>query len=154
MRSIAEAITQQDSSGMSFTWIFSRCNTSLTKNEMPKFCRASGFRIGPLPRELAVLNRTEARLVGLGISFTTCFNLYRDQQEFTRGNTVNYWNDVREVVLSLPRPLSKCAVVLLRSTSNQGTSLIKVRLDVIRSALEWLIANNPLYRNVTIQRKT
>lgn len=84
MRSIAEAITQQDSSGMSFTWIFSRCNTSLTKNEMPKFCRASGFRIGPLPRELAVLNRTEARLVGLGISFTTCFNLYRDQQEFTR----------------------------------------------------------------------
>ncbi|KAE9259021.1 hypothetical protein PR003_g34970 [Phytophthora rubi] len=39
----------------------------------------------------------EARLIGLGVSFTSCVNLYRDGQEFTRGNAISYWDDPGQV---------------------------------------------------------
>jgi hypothetical protein len=130
-----------------------RCNNSLLKEETPKFCRASGFRIGPVPGELAVLNWMESRLIGLGVSFTTCVNLYSDQQEFTRGNAVNYWNYVRKVSMSLPRPISECGVVLLQSKHNPGAALARIRPGLVRCALNWLIANNPLYRDVCISKE-
>ncbi|ETP29378.1 hypothetical protein F442_21464 [Phytophthora nicotianae P10297] len=80
-------------------------------------------------------------------------DLYKDQQQFTRENSVNYWNDVNEVTLSLPRPLPKCGVVLLRSSTSRGEIFIKVGPDVVRTALRWLIAHNTLYKNATISEK-
>ncbi|KAJ8540786.1 hypothetical protein ON010_g12440 [Phytophthora cinnamomi] len=131
-------------------WLCSRCNASLRARKIQnKFCRSSGFRIAPVPEELAVLSRMEARLVGLGVSFTTCVNLYRDGQEFTRGNAINYWNDPGEVVRELPRPLKECGVVFLASKSDTSTKYFRVRPDVVRRALKWLIANNSLYKHVT-----
>jgi len=149
---IEEAIVSS-TNDTSYVFICCRCNNSLLKGETPKFCRASGFRIGPVPGELAVLNWMESRLIGLGVSFTTCVNLYSDQQEFTRGNAVNYWNDVREVSMSLPRPISECGVVLLQSKHNPGAALARIRPGLVRCALNWLIANNPLYRDVCISEE-
>ncbi|KAE8950934.1 hypothetical protein PR002_g33129, partial [Phytophthora rubi] len=68
-----------------------RCYKSLRARSTPKFSRCSGFRIAAVPDELAALNRMEARLIGLGVSFTTCVNLYRDGQEFTREKSTKYF---------------------------------------------------------------
>jgi hypothetical protein len=149
---IPEAVTTS-ACGKQYLFVCCRCHTSLLEGKRPKFCRASGFRISPVPAELATLNWMESRLIGLGVSFTTCINLYCDQQEFTRGNAVNYWNDVSDVTLSLPRPISESGVVLLRSRNSRGESLVRVRPDLIRRALVWLITNNPLYEEVCISEE-
>ncbi|ETI55555.1 hypothetical protein F443_01778 [Phytophthora nicotianae P1569] len=65
---ILEAIVSDESSRTSMIWLCRRCENSLRKKEVPKFCKASGFRKAAVPCQLAVLNRMEARLIGLGIS--------------------------------------------------------------------------------------
>jgi len=134
-------------------WLCERCYRSLLARKTPTFCRSSGFRIASVPTELAQLNRMESRLIGLGISFTTCVNLYRDGQEFTRGNAINYWNEPAQMVIKLPRPLSKSGVVFLASKTDSATNYFRVRPDLIRRALRWLIANNPLYKHIRISEE-
>ncbi|KAG6967009.1 hypothetical protein JG688_00006514 [Phytophthora aleatoria] len=95
----------------------------------------------------------EARLIGLGISFTTCVNLHSDGQEFTRGNSINYWNNVVDTVLDLPRPIRKCGIVYLKTRNNNAAQFFRVRPDLVRRALCWLIDNNPLYKNVRISEE-
>ncbi|ETP35120.1 hypothetical protein F442_16638 [Phytophthora nicotianae P10297] len=107
-------------------WLCDRCYRAIRSQTIPKFSRASGFRLRDVPEELAALNRIEARLVGLGISFTTCVNLYRDEQEFTRGNAINYWNEPGEVVRELPRPLKSCGVVFLAAKSDKATNYFRI----------------------------
>jgi hypothetical protein len=92
----------------------------------------------------------ETRLIGLGVSFTTCVNLYRDGQAFTRGNAINYWNEPGQIVRELPRPLRACGVVFLATASDKTTKYFRVRPDLVRQALRWLIAHNPLYGEITI----
>ncbi|KAG3018189.1 hypothetical protein PC120_g10578 [Phytophthora cactorum] len=150
---IPEALVNDENCRTSMIWLCRRCETYLRKKEVPKFCRANGFRLAPVPHELAVLNRLEARLIGLGVSFTTCVNLYCDGQEFTRGNSINYWNSAVEVVLDLPRSLHKCGVVFLKTKTTESARLFRVRPDLLRRALCWLIENNPLYTNVRISEE-
>ncbi|ETL84076.1 hypothetical protein L917_16050 [Phytophthora nicotianae] len=134
-------------------WLCDRCYRAIRSQTIPKFSRASGFRLRDVPEELAALNRIEARLVGLGISFTTCVNLYRDEQEFTRGNAINYWNEPGEVVRELPRPLKSCGVVFLAAKSDKATNYFRVRHHLVRRALRWLIDNKPLYEIVSISEQ-
>ncbi|KAE9048807.1 hypothetical protein PR002_g265 [Phytophthora rubi] len=93
----------------------------------PKFGRASGFRLVAVPDELAAQNRMEVRLIGLGVSFTTCVNRYRDGQAFTRGNTINYWNEHGEIVRELPRALRSCGVVFLAAKFDKSTNYFCLR---------------------------
>ncbi|GMF58921.1 unnamed protein product [Phytophthora fragariaefolia] len=150
---IAEGVFTDQICGLKKIWLCKRCDKSLRERVVPKFCRASGFRIATVLSELAVLNRMEARLIGLGISFTTCVNLYSDGQEFTRGNSINYWNNAFDVVLDFPRPLSKCGIVYLKTLKAKSTKFFRVRPDLIRRTLCWLIDHNPLYKRVRISEK-
>ncbi|GMF54467.1 unnamed protein product [Phytophthora fragariaefolia] len=143
---IAEGVFTDQICGLKKIWLCKRWDKSLRESVVPKFCRASGFRIATVPSELAVLNRMEARLIGLGILFTTCVNLYSDGQEFTRRNSINYWNNAFDVVLDLPRPLSKCGIVYLKTLEAKSTKFFRVRPDLIRRTLCWLIDHNPLYK--------
>jgi len=68
----------------------------------------------------------ETRLIGLGVSFTTCVNLYRDGQAFTRGNAINYWNEPGQIVRELPRPLRACGVSFLATASDKTTKYFRV----------------------------
>ncbi|GMF17089.1 unnamed protein product [Phytophthora fragariaefolia] len=73
--------------------------------------------------------------------------------EFTRGNSINYWNNAFDVVLDLPRPLSKCVIVYLKTLKAKSTNIFRVHPDLIRRALCWLIDHNPLYKRVRISKK-
>lgn len=69
--------TVDNADGLSHIWLCSRCNLSLTKRIVPVFSRVSEFRLRAVPNELSVLNRTEVRLIGLGVCFTNCISFHR-----------------------------------------------------------------------------
>lgn len=150
---IDEGLVKRSANVPTSVWLCGRCYKALRARNTPKFSRCSGFRIGAVPEALASLNRIEARLIGLGICFTTCVNLYRDGQEFTKGNAINYWNEPAKVVRELPRPLKECGVVFLASKSDTATKYFRVRPDLVKRALCWLIANNPLYEDIKISEE-
>ncbi|KAE9355367.1 hypothetical protein PR003_g2896 [Phytophthora rubi] len=117
-----------------FIWLYDRCYRALRARKTPKFSRCSGFRIGCVPEETLCLNRIEARLIGLAVSFTTCVNLYRDGQEFIRGNAINYWSEPGWIVQELPRPVRACGVVFLATSADKTTKYFRVRPDLVRRA--------------------
>ena len=90
------------------------CLSHLKRRQKPMFCIANGFLLCDVPLELAVLNTIELRMVGLGICFTTCYNLQGDGQECSRGNAINFWNDTFRIASSLPHPLERCGVIQMR----------------------------------------
>ena len=127
-----------------------RCVKSMRRRRAPKFSTASRFEIAQVPVELRALNPMEERMIGIGVCFTTCYRLVGGQ-EGTKGNGISFWNDVCNLATILPRPLSKCGVVRLKSSRHvDGSHFFNVRPHYIRAALYWLIENNPLYKNVKI----
>jgi hypothetical protein len=126
-----------------------RCDRAIQSGVVPRFSIASGFKLCSVPHCLAVLNPMEARMVGLGICFTTCYTLGSLGQTATRGNSINFWNDDIDLVAKLPRPPQLCGVIQLRRHEGRG-SCFTVRPWLLRKALDWLRANNPLYRGVVV----
>lgn len=124
---------------------------SLKRRQVPKFATASGWRLSDVPEELAQLNPMEARMIGLGLCFTTCYRLRGDGQEGTHGNSISYWNDACEIAKKLPRPLRRSGVVQVRTHGRRDKKkFFDIRPNLLRQALRWLIDNNPLYADVTI----
>ncbi|GMG16853.1 unnamed protein product [Phytophthora fragariaefolia] len=52
-----------------------------------------------------------------------------------------------------PRPIRKCGIVYLKTGNSDARPFFKVRPDIVRRVLCWLIDNNPLYRNVHISEE-
>lgn len=148
---IEEAIVKDQNNETKVTFC-ETCYNSLTKFKVPKFSKRSGFRLGLVPDELAKLNDMEARMIGLGVCFTTCYRLKSGGQYATRGNCISFWNQICSTVSKLPRPVSKCGVIYLRSNS-QRLGVYEIRPNYIRAALYWLIKNNPLYSTVEIDEE-
>lgn len=87
-------------------------------------------------------------MIGLGNSATTCFNVHGGQ-EFTRRNSINYLNDAFDIVKKLPRPLSRCGVVRVRSAiDSDDRSFYNTRPDLVKNALTWLIGHNLLCQEI------
>ena len=137
VETVVDGVTQKDAPFCAACW------RSLAAGAVPKFSIASGFAIADVPPELAELNAMEARMIGLGVCFTTCFRV-RGGQDFTRGNSINYWNKAFDVVTKLPRPLSRCGVVRMKSSDEQPGQYYAVRPCLLRRALLWLREHNPL----------
>jgi hypothetical protein len=90
----------------------------------------------------------------LGVCFTTCFSLGHLGQAATRGNSINFWNRAYDIVWKLPRPVSRCGVIHLKKPSSVGSSTYyRVRPWLLREALTWLIANNPIYKHVLLDEE-
>ena len=125
---------------------------SSKKRQVPKYSIASGFVIGDIPEELTQLNDMEARVVGLGICFTSCYNINGKCQECTKGHCINYWNDACTIAVSLPHPIERCGIVRLETARDPNHQrLFMVRPNLIRTALLWLREHNPLYKKLTYQ---
>ena len=129
------------------------CMTALQHKRVPKFSKASGFKLCDIPPELAELNPMETKMIGLGVCFTTCFQV-SGGQHFTTGNSINYFNDSFDVVRKLPRPLTRAGVIRLKASGeDQRTSYYNVRPQLLKKALIWLREHNPLYRDVEIDEE-
>jgi len=68
---------------------------------------------------------------------------------------LNIPQDVTTFINSLPRcPASLDVIIVRRNGAGQSHRDFRVRKSVVLTALQWLIANNPYYHDVTINRDT
>ena len=107
-----------------------------------------------IPAELSDLNVLEKRLISLRISFMKMVALPRGKQQAIHGPAVNVPTSLAPVRTLLPRLPSQVQVQLValklkRKLSYRGHYMYDhVRPAKFLVALQWLIANNPLYHDV------
>jgi hypothetical protein len=121
------------------------------------------------PRELRELTPLEEKLISLNATygFITKFNVQRGQQtgptyrKHVVGHISVFPNDVESLAArTLPHPLvstlDQVHVIwtgLERPSPRDVSKLLSVRPGALRTALQWLRVNNPLYAHIVINEE-
>ncbi len=137
-----------------------RCKTHVQSNKKtcPPKAYWNNLDPGVIPEELQVLSQVEQRLISRIIPFTKIVKLSGMYGQYSiQGQAVLFAQDIFEVVEKLPN-------MLPRSSSESGLVIVKESLEnknivkeftisrqSVLGALRWLIQNNPLYQDVTVQ---
>ncbi|KAH8802374.1 hypothetical protein DL96DRAFT_1422555, partial [Flagelloscypha sp. PMI_526] len=148
--------------------VCSHCHVCVRVRPSPKFIRippqsyANGLWFGELPTELQGLSFLEEQCIARARSTRCLFKIQTGPtgQYAVRGNACIFPQNPSSLIMALPPPLKnlrdEVCVLLVGSPNKQVTedilkrSPLLVRRDIIYRALKWLIANNPLYRDVTL----
>ena len=121
---------------------------------MPAQAKANKLDLDEIPTELSDLNPLEARLISLRIPFMKMVALPCGKQRAIHGPAVNIPTDLTPMCTLLPRLPSQAQMVpmkLKRKLCYKGHYMYQyVRPTKVLAALEWLRANNPLYKDVQI----
>ena len=141
--------------------VCNRCKVHLTskKNVAPSKAYWNNLDPGSIPEVIADLSQAEQRLISRIIPFVKIIKLSGVFGQYSfRGQAVLFSQDVFEVAENLSK-------MLPRSTSDAGIVVITERLKNINitrqfsvsrkkvyDALNWLVANNPLYKDITIDQ--
>lgn len=69
-----------------------------------------------------------------------------------KGHAVNVMQNIQSVATRLPRTVATLDYVVVRRRGADGAASRKfrVRREKVRGASEWLIANNPLYKDIRL----
>jgi hypothetical protein len=148
------------------------CQAAFDRNLVPDSCMGSTMHIGcehRYPRELRELTPLEEKLISLNAAygFITKFNVQRGQQtgptyrKHVVGHISVFPNDVDSLAARiLPHPLvstlEQVHVIwtgLERPKPLDVSKLLSVRPGALRTALEWLRVNNPLYADIVINEE-
>ena len=121
---------------------------------MPAQAKSNKLDLEDIPTELSDLDPLEERLIYLRIPFMKMVALPCGKQRAIHGPAVNVPTDLTPVCTLLPRLPSQAQMVpmkLKRKLCYKGHYIYQyVRPAKVLAALEWLRANNPLYRDVKI----
>ena len=153
----------------------SSCRESLDgqgKRSLPRACQVNMLKLPcfcRVPLCLRDLSPLEERLIArrLAMGFITKFSISHDRKVgvhhrwLKRGHITMYPNDVHGLVTDvLPHSLAKLSEYLFvfwsghyQPTPKHMSFALQVRLDKVRAALTWLIANNSLYQDVQISEQ-
>ena len=123
--------------------ICKQCAQYARKKKMPHRALVNGYFCGSVPGPLANLNTIEVSMVAL-INPTTKVELIKGGMHSTV-NSLSYTNDVIDIAKKLPNLEGNA---ILRDHSARSHYF---RPKEVREALLWLKANNPLYRDVTLE---
>lgn len=114
---------------------------------------------GPIPQEIEVLTQAEQRLLSRIIPFVKVVKYDgRFGQYGFKGQAILFAQDLFEVSEKLPQMLSRSPedagiVVVTEHLENLNiTRQFSISRPNVYAALQWLIQNNPLYRDVTTNR--
>ena len=122
---------------------------------MPAQAKANNLELEDIPAELSDLNVLGKRLISLQIPFMKMVALPRRKQQAIHVPAVNVPTSLAPVCTLLPRLPSQVQLVALklkRKLSYRGHYMYDyVQPAKVLVALQWLIANNPLYRDVLIK---
>jgi len=121
---------------------------------VPKTAYLQGLYPGMIPLELRDLRTVE-------LSMVTLYNPITRLQLNCKGMVYKYFhgranaytiiNDITTVASVLPQLPSLQTFAILRYTNDVCTKELKYRPGVVKRALDWLKANNHLYKDVTIR---
>lgn len=130
-----------------------RCVRTLRRSRTPTQAYWNSMSLDEIPPEIATLSDVEVRLLSRIIPFVKMVKLSgRFGQHGFHGQAVLFGQDVDEIVEQLPLRMSSAGLVIVceQLESVQRLRQYSVNFQKLRAALDWLIANNPLYRNVTV----
>ena len=138
------------------------CLQRLRKGKLPPLSIANNFQIGKTPPELADLTLPEKLLISVNRPKIHVIKLRSSNGPGTRqrgliGNTITFPQNIVQVAASLPASpdilVDHLKVVFIgntRPTHEMLKKVLTVRRDKVYKAVEFLIANNPLYSDVTL----
>ncbi|KAF9412290.1 hypothetical protein HW555_009181, partial [Spodoptera exigua] len=130
-----------------------RCVGILRKSRTPTQAYWNNMSLDEIPPEIASLSDVEVRLLSRIIPFVKMVKLGgRFGQHGFHGQAVLFGQDVEEIAEQLPLRISSAGLVIIceQLESVERLRQFSVNIQKLRAALDWLIANNPLYRNVTV----
>ena len=135
-------------------WICTTCKTHVSRGAIPCEARENNLTPEEVPEQLAGINSLEENLIAKTISFARIINLPCGSQPGVKGPTICVPSDIKTTTNVLPRPLSESDIIpvkLKRKVHYKGHVNFKmVRTAKVKAALSWLRANNPRYRDVTL----
>ena len=137
-------------------WVCKTCDGALTRGNIPVQAKANVFQLPSIPPELSSLNALEVRLISLRVPFMKMVALPSGKQHCIHGPAVNVpskLDSVCELLPCLPSETELVPFKLKRKLSYKGHYMYDyVRPDKVISAIQWLKANNPLYKDVLINQ--
>ena len=109
--------------------------------------------VDEIPAELALLEKLEQILIAQRIVFEKIVVMPKGQQKKVSGAICNVPVNCDQTCKVLPRPPERSGIIMLklkRKLEFRGHVYFQaVRPQLVENALNWLIQNNPLYKNVT-----
>ena len=148
-----EKITPHE--GKTEMWICRTCKTSINKCKIPKLSVANKCAF-PESRPELNLHPLEERLIALRIPFMQIKELPRGGEFCLKGNVVNVPVKVNTTVSSLPRNLDQTQTVPVKLKRklcyNKCEAVENVRPTKVIKALEWLVQNSMLYKEIEIDK--
>lgn len=153
--------------------ICNECFRALQRKQLPKFSLANDMWIGEIPKELSMLTLPERMLIAIYYPSAYIFKLFPkktgsrawDQSQMyqgLKGNVSTYRLDPKQVAnmidgVTMPPPVgilsSTIGITFLGPSElpeKTMPNIFRIQRARVKSALLWLKANNPLYRNIVI----
>ena len=105
-----------------------------------------------IPEEIKILSSIELASIRM---IQTMFNVYQIKGGSLKikGNTIALQQDISEFATRLPLSPDKLPFLILRSRNDKNPKKFQANGDKILKALEWLIAHNPFYKDIVIDRE-
>ena len=136
-------------------YICKTCDAKLVKGQKPCQAVVNNLFVDETPAELAALEKLEQILVVQRIVFEKIVIMPKGQQRKIKGAISNVPVECDQTCNILPRPPDRSGIILLklkRKLQFRGHVYFQaVRPQFVHCALNWLVANNPLYENIQIQ---
>jgi len=149
------------------------CLRALKLDKLPSLALANGLWIGDTPHELAYLTLPERLLIAKYFPAAYIIKLYPKQKgarhwdkrqlySGLKGNVSTYQLDQSQIASMIDGTIMPQQIRLLAATigitfvgpknlpDRCMPDIFKVRRSRVRTALEWLKENNPLFANITI----
>ena len=136
-------------------YICKTCYAKLLKGQLPAQAVVNNLFVDESPTELSALEKLEQILVAQRIVFEKVVIMPKGQQRKIKGAICNVPVECSQTCNVLPRPPDRSGIILLklkRKLQFRGHVYFQaVRPQFVINALNWLVENNPLYRNIQIQ---
>ena len=132
----------------SSTSVCSRC--SRDKQEPKLYSPDNNMDPGSVPLALQGLTQVEEMLISPVMPIMSVYQLPLGQYGYS-GHVINLPQDVESFVRSLPCMPSQLDVVVVRKEGAAGSHKdFKVRRSRVLQALQWLMENNPYFREISL----
>ncbi|XP_044169485.1 uncharacterized protein LOC114973474 [Acropora millepora] len=135
-------------------YICKTCHSKVIKGKVPCQAVYNDMFVEDIPTELSTLEKLEQILIAQRIVFQKIVVMPKGQQRKIKGAICNVPVECDKTCQTLPRAPESSGIILLklkRKLQFRGHVYYQaVRPEIILNALNWLKANNELYKTITI----
>jgi Helitron helicase-like domain at N-terminus/Herpesvirus tegument protein, N-terminal conserved region len=135
-------------------WILChRCDNHLSVGKIPCKGIVNKMYLPPVPEEMKCLSSAEVRLISQVRAYIKIYLLSNGRgQKANKGMVVHFPTEVSHVIKQLPLTTAEADIIVVKENCDgeQVSPAVEVDRNKIFRALNWLVRNNPLYKDVQI----